>query len=285
MSLTGGASAALDTAVRNSIADGITYSLAAGNGNILGMAQDACGVSPARVAEALTVGATDSSDRKASFSNYGTCLDLFAPGVGVVSAASSSNTATASLSGTSMAAPHVAGAAALYLSAVGNALPSAVASALTTDATAGAVASAGSGSPNKLLYTAGPAEPPPPPPDPGTDPDPSTPNLTSGVAHTATNGAAGTWQYTKISVPAGTSQLRVVLDGAACGLLSCNPDLDLYVRRAAKPAASAYDCRPALGSSDETCTMSAPAADWWYVGVYVYSGSSQKSYTVTATAS
>jgi subtilisin family serine protease len=108
MSLGGGASTAMDTAVRNSIAAGIVYSIAAGNSG-----NDACRTSPARVTEAITVGASDSADRIASFSNIGPCLDLFAPGVGITSDWITSPTNT--ISGTSMAAPHVAGVAALCL--------------------------------------------------------------------------------------------------------------------------------------------------------------------------
>ena len=115
MSLGGGASSALDTAVRNSIADGVSYAVAAGNGNALGIAQNACNSSPARVAEAMTISATDSSDRKASWANYGNCVDWFAPGVSITSAWYNSNTATRTISGTSMATPHTAGVAALYL--------------------------------------------------------------------------------------------------------------------------------------------------------------------------
>jgi subtilisin family serine protease len=154
MSLGAGVSTALDTAVRNSIQDGVTYALAAGNGNILGIAQDACRTSPARVTEAITVGATDATDKKASWSNFGACVDWFAPGVSIVSASNTSSTGTKTMSGTSMAAPHVAGVAALYLEGkTGTALlPAAVRTALYDLTTKGVVASARTAT-NHLLYT------------------------------------------------------------------------------------------------------------------------------------
>jgi subtilisin family serine protease len=153
MSLGGGASTTLDNAVANSIASGVTFALAAGNGNFLGIAVNACNSSPARVPSAITVGATDNADKKASFSNYGSCLDLFAPGVNITSSWYSSDTATNTISGTSMASPHVAGVAALYLQGNPSATPATVAGALVANATTGKVTSPGTGSPNRLLFT------------------------------------------------------------------------------------------------------------------------------------
>jgi hypothetical protein len=148
MSLGGSAVQSLDDAVNRSIASGVTYALAAGNDG-----GNACLKSPARTPAAITVGATDSADRKASFSNIGTCLDLFAPGVNIVSTAYASDTATATLSGTSMAAPHAAGAAAIVLAAAPTATPAQVRAALVAGATPNKVSNAGTGSPNRLLFT------------------------------------------------------------------------------------------------------------------------------------
>lgn len=156
MSLGGGASTSLDNAVRNSINSGVTYALAAGNGDFLGRPADACNGSPSRVTEALTVGATDKIDKEASFSNYGTCVDILAPGVGITSAWYQSDTQTNTISCTSMATPHVAGAAALYLSANTGASPSQVASALIGNASQNKITlhsrSSSGGTPNLLLY-------------------------------------------------------------------------------------------------------------------------------------
>ncbi len=362
MSLGGGASTSLDNAVRNSISDGISYAVAAGNGNILGLAQNACNTSPARVDEANTVSATNDTDTKASWANYGSCLDLFAPGVSIRSATNSSDSASTTLSGTSMASPHVAGAAALYLEINPGASPATVSAALADNASVGKVSSAGSGSPNRLLYTGfiggGSPSPGNDPPtasftssctdlscsftdtstdgdgtiasrswafgdgatstatnpshtyaaagtytvtltvtdDDGAqdstsqdvsvtsdeDPDPGTPTLENGVARSDSIQGQGSWKYYKIFVPAGESSLTATLDGnVSCSLLfGCNPDLDLYVRRGAKPTTTAYDCRGYTNSSDESCTVSNPASDWYYIGVRVYSGSNSGSYTI-----
>ena len=155
LSLGGGPSAALDDALRDAIAAGITFTVAAGNDNI-----DASLGSPARVSEAITVGATTATDSRSWFSNFGPSLDLFAPGSEIRSAWYTSDTATVQLSGTSMAAPHAAGVAALYLQVMGNRTPAEVRDALVAGATVGVVVGAGAGSPNRLLYSGVASVPP-----------------------------------------------------------------------------------------------------------------------------
>jgi subtilisin family serine protease len=147
MSLGGGASAALDQAVQNSIADGVSYAVAAGNES-----EDACTGSPSRVAAAMTIGATDNTDRKASFSDFGSCVDWFAPGVGITSAWFFTNTSTNTISGTSMATPHTAGVAALYLQGSPGAAPATLRDALFNLTTKGIVTSSSTTN-NHLLFT------------------------------------------------------------------------------------------------------------------------------------
>ena len=170
-------STALENAVDRAFADGITVVAAAGNSNV-----DACTTSPAgNKVSALTVGATTISDVRASYSNFGDCLDMFAPGSSITSAGISSATAVATMSGTSMAAPHVAGAAARYLSSVPAASPSAVMAALTGDTTPNAVTNAGTLSPNRLLYAA-----------PGTVPTVTTTTTVPGATTTTVPASGGT---------------------------------------------------------------------------------------------
>ncbi|QIK75977.1 S8 family peptidase [Nocardioides piscis] len=148
MSLGGGVSSALDTAVSNSIADGVSYALAAGNDS----GANACNGSPSRVAAGLTIGSSTNTDARSSFSNIGSCLDMFAPGSNITSAWITSNTSTNTISGTSMATPHVAGAAALYLQGNPSASPATVSSALISASTPNKITNPGTGSPNRLLF-------------------------------------------------------------------------------------------------------------------------------------
>jgi subtilisin family serine protease len=152
MSLGGGANTSVDTAVRNLISDKVATAVAAGNGNFIGIAQDACKSSPSRVAEAMTVSATNNMDTKASWANYGNCVDWFAPGVSITSAWYSSTTATNTISGTSMATPHTAGVAALYLQSDPSASPQQVREALYAGTTKGVVKSSRTAN-NHLLFT------------------------------------------------------------------------------------------------------------------------------------
>ncbi len=148
LSIVAAASSVIDTAVTNSIAAGVTYVVAAGNNNA-----DACTISPARVAGAITVAATNNTDQRWANSNFGTCVDLFAPGVDITSAWYTGDTATNLMFGTSLSTAHVTGAAALFLQTNTTATPATVASMLTTRVTANVVGTPGTGSPNKLLYT------------------------------------------------------------------------------------------------------------------------------------
>eukprot|EP00741_Cyanophora_paradoxa_P015826 tig00020904_g15279.t1 len=160
MSLGGGLSSTMNTAVKNAVSAGITVIVAAGNDNA-----NACNYSPASAPEAVTVAATTSTDARASYSNYGSCVDIFAPGSSVLSAWYTSTTATNTISGTSMATPHVSGVAALYLQANPTATPAQVTAALTGVATPNVVTDV-MGSPNVLLYSFFSALPPAPTPSP-----------------------------------------------------------------------------------------------------------------------
>jgi subtilisin family serine protease len=152
LSLGGGANSSVDDAVREMIADGVATAVAAGNGTAGGRALNACRRSPARVAEAMTIGATTQTDTKASWSNYGNCVDWFAPGVGITSSWSSSDGATNTISGTSMATPHTAGVAALYLESNSSGTAQQVRDALFDNTTKGVVASSRTTN-NHLLFS------------------------------------------------------------------------------------------------------------------------------------
>ncbi|KAB1934549.1 S8 family peptidase [Micromonospora sp. ALFpr18c] len=192
MSLGGSANSSLDTAIGSSINSGVTYAVAAGNGNTLGVRQNACNYSPARVASAITVGATQNNDAAASFSNFGTCVDILAPGVNITSAWYSGDSATNTISGTSMASPHVAGAAALALSANPSWTPQQARDYLVGNSTPNVVTNVGTGTPNQLLYVGSGGTTPPPTGCTGTNgTDVSIPDAGAAVTSAITISGCG----------------------------------------------------------------------------------------------
>ena len=258
MSLGGGANSSLDNAVNNSINDGVTYAIAAGNSNA-----NACNYSPARVAAAITVGATTSSDARASYSNYGSCLDIFAPGSSITSAWHTSDTATNTIDGTSMAAPHVGGVAALYLQNNTSASPSTVRNAIVNSATSGVLTGIGSGSPNLLLYSLLTA-PPPPSGDDCTLPESYSGTLSgSGDYDYQPN---GTYYYSGVS---GTH--RGCLRGPTSGA-----DFDLYLYKW-NGSSWVIVARSEGTTAAENITYSGTAG-YYLWEIYSYSGSGSYSF-------
>ncbi len=190
MSLGGGANQSLDDAVNNSVNAGVFYAIAAGNSNA-----DACNTSPARAAQAYTVGSTTQTDARSSFSNFGTCLEIFAPGSAITSAWNTSDTATNTINGTSMASPHVAGVAALVRDEFPAFTVSQVKAEVTARATCNVVGNPGTGSPNLLLFSLGGSDPnctaPPPPPPPTCSPKGASCTANSQCCSNKCTGKAG----------------------------------------------------------------------------------------------
>ncbi|MGE4130484.1 MAG: S8 family peptidase [Bdellovibrionales bacterium] len=253
MSLGGPSSQAVDDAVRAAIEAGVTFVVAAGNSN-----EDACQTSPSRVPEAITVAASDRADKRASFSNYGNCVDLFAPGVDILSLGISNSSATASLSGTSMASPHVAGAAALHLMSHPGDSPAQVAQALRSGAVSNRITNAGAATPNLLLnisyLLSGHIEEPENPQDPGLVPGKPISGLTS---------EKGEELHFVVHLPDGANQANVTIRGGP-------GDADLYVKKQEAPTVRSFDCRPYKSSSSESCPMNLRGESKIYVMIRAY---------------
>ncbi len=209
MSLGGGVNQALNDAVTNSVNAGIFYAVSAGNSNA-----DACNFSPASTPNAVTVGSTDSSDARSSFSNFGTCVDIFGPGSSITSAWHTSDTATNTISGTSMSSPHIAGGAALYLGANPTATPADTEAALEDNASVDKISNVGTGSPNLLLYTLFIG-------DGGGDPPPTCNALSTTFA--SNNGQAGN-MFDVEAINA------ISVDGFELNLRAGTWDLEIYHR-------------------------------------------------------
>jgi subtilisin family serine protease len=259
MSLGGGASQAIDDAIQRMVNAGVTTVVAAGNEN-----QNACNTSPARAVNAITVGSTTRTDARSSFSNYGSCLDIFAPGSDITSAWHTGDAATSTISGTSMASPHVAGVAALYLQGNPSASPATVGNAIVSTATSNKVTSAGTGSPNKLLFSLLTAESTTPPPSGGT-------------TYTGTLSGTGATQYQ----PDG-SYYYSANAGSHVGKLQgpSGTDFDLYLQRW---NGSSWVQVAAAESSTSTETITYSGAGGYYYRWRIYSYSGSGSYTFNLT--
>jgi subtilisin family serine protease len=265
LSLGGPASSAVDTAIQAVMNDGVSAVVAAGNSAV-----DACGSSPARVPGAVTVAASDSADRQASFSNYGSCVDLYAPGVGITSTYYTSTTATASMSGTSMAAPHAAGAAAVLLSQNPALTPAQVAATLVANTTAGVITGATGGTPNRLLYAGAVAAAPAPAPAPAPVPAPAPAPTVTAVSP----GSNAT------SVPAGTN-VTATFSAAVQGVTSAT----FVLKNAAGstiPATVTYNATTRTATLDPSASL---AADTAYTATLVGGTSAIRDTAGTALAS
>jgi subtilisin family serine protease len=281
MSLGGGVSSALDSAVQSSINAGVSYAVAAGNDS----GADACNGSPSRVGAALTVGSSTNTDARSSFSNIGSCLDLFAPGSSITSAWYTGNTATNTISGTSMATPHVAGVAALYLQGNPSASPATVSSAIVNGATANVLTNVGSGSPNRLLYSLL---------DGGSTPPPATGNLlgnpgfesgntvwaaTSGVITSSTGRPARSGSWKAWLDGYGSSHTDTLSQSATIPSSATSATLSFYLRidTAETTTSSAYDTLRVQVTAGGTTTTLAT-----YSNLNATSSYSLKSFNLTS---
>lgn len=269
LSLGGGGSCGSTTqaAIDSARANGATVVVAAGNEN-----RNASNSSPANCSGVVAVAAVGPDGSRAYYSNYGSIVDVAAPGGdlsggtadGVLSTLNSGSTTPGSDSyeyyqGTSMAAPHVAGLAALLYSVDGALTPNGVETLLTSTARAFPASCSGCGA--GIIDAAAAVEAAA---DGGGEPPPGGGDLENGVPLTGLAGASGETQTFTIELPDGVAALQVMISGGS-------GDADLYVRYGAEPTTSSYDCRPYLNGNNETCTFSSPAAGTWYVMLRAYS--------------
>ena len=264
MSLGGGNSQALDDAVVALVQSGVTVVVAAGNSN-----RSACSGSPNRVAQAISVGATTESDKRSSFSNYGECVDIFAPGSDIESAYYTSDSATDTLSGTSMAAPHVAGVVALYLGQNPDATPDEVEAALLAGAVSGKLSDLRTGSPNLLLsnlYLEDGS-------DDDIEPNPEDDVVELGEVVSELSGASQSEVSYRVVLSENVKKLTIEIFGGS-------GDADLYVKKGSEATRTQYDCRPYRNGNVEKCEVGSAGAGTYYImlrGYRSYSGVSLKA--------
>jgi subtilisin family serine protease len=228
MSLGGGPDPATDTAIQNATAAGVVVVVAAGNASA-----DACGGSPSRAPAAITVGSSERNDSRSGFSNFGPCVDLFAPGGGVTATSFTGDNATTTASGTSGSSPVVAGIAALYLQQFPGASPAQVQQAIKDAATTGRLTNIGAGSPNRLAFSL----------FGGT---PSTPTPTPTVTRTPTPTPIVTATPTPTPTPTGPPSANLALNKPATGSASCNAN---------EGPAKAVNGSVSGGNADKWCSL------------------------------
>lgn len=256
----GSCSTTYQNAINGAVSRGTTVVVAAGNSNT-----NVSSAVPANCPNVIAVAATTSAGARASFSNYGTGIDISAPGASILSTLNTGTTVPgsasyASYNGTSMAAPHVAGVVALMQAAATTALtPAQVESILKS--TARPLPGACSGGCGAGIANADAAVVAA---QGGGNPNPGTGELQNGVPVTSLSGTSGASLAYTVAVPSGRSQLRVTIAGGS-------GDADLYVRSGSAPTDTVYNCRPYLSGNNETCTINAPAAGTWHVRVKAYS--------------
>ncbi len=296
MSLGGGFSSTLNAAVDRSTAAGVTYAIAAGNSSA-----DACNSSPSSASTSITVGATDISDAFASFSNFGSCVHILGPGVNITSAWIGSNTATNTISGTSMATPHVAGTAALYLQVNPSATPSAVRSALTSNATPNVISGVPAATPNLLLYSGFIAAGPQPPVANFTyscsllscnfDASSSTAQATATYSWTFGDATSGTGKTTSHTYAASGSYSVALTVTDANGTSTKTQTVTVSNTPAPPVASFTYTCSGLTCSFDAGGTTGASSYAWAFGDGTTGSGVTtshtfvgRRNYTVTLTA-
>ena len=281
MSLGGGNSQALDDAVVALVQSGVSVVVAAGNSN-----RSACSGSPNRVAQAITVGATTRSDRRSSFSNYGECVDVFAPGSDIKSTYHTSNTATDTIDGTSMASPHVAGVVALYLGQNPDATPAEVTAAVLAGAVEGKLSDLRSGSPNLLLSNLFLDDGDSGGDDGGNDDDgnnddddgganPDDDLLELGELVSDLSAVSQSQVVYRLVLKESVSSLKVEVFGGT-------GDVDLYLRAGASPTVSEYDCRPYQNGNVEECVVNAASPGTYYIMLRAFRDYSGVSLKVSA---